>query len=170
MIRDAQAADMQAIMDIYNEEILTATTVYAYQKQTLDQRMEWFENKLAAGFPVIVDVTDGVLRGFASYGPFRAFPAYKYTVEHLVYVAKPYRQLQLGTLLITELLKLATRQGMAMMVGAIDSANVPSIKAHEKLGFAYAGTIHRAGYKFGKWLDLNFYEYTLNGPDMPVED
>lgn len=169
MIRDAVPEDMPAILEIYNNEIMNATTVYAYEPQTLEQRMQWFEKKKSAGFPIIVDESKGELRGFAAYGPFRDFPAYKYTVEHLVYIAKPYRQLQLGTLLITELLKLASRQGMSVMVGAIDSENIPSIKIHEKLGFTYAGKIHKAGYKFGKWLDLCFYEYMLSGPEMPIE-
>ena len=46
----------------------------------------------------------------------------------------------------------------------IDGENIGSIKAHEKLGFEYAGTIKNAGYKFEQWLDLVFYQLHLTGP------
>lgn len=55
------------------------------------------------------------------------------------------------------------------MVAGIDSSNAGSILLHETLGFVYSGTIRKAGYKFGKWLDLIFYQYELQGPETPTE-
>ena len=46
----------------------------------------------------------GVLLGFASYGTFRAWPAYKYSVEHTVYVHKDHRGKGLGLLLMIDYL------------------------------------------------------------------
>lgn len=55
------------------------------------------------------------------------------------------------------------------MVGGIDASNRASVALHEKLGFFHAGTIRHAGYKFGRWLDLAFYQLLLEGPARPVE-
>ena len=39
---------------------------------------------------------------------------------------------------------------------------------HERFGFTFAGKIVKAGYKFGRWLDLVFYQKLLDGPKQPV--
>lgn len=41
---------------------------------------------------------------------------------------------------------------------------------HEKIGFKYSGIVTKAGFKFGKWLDLVFYQLNLTGPKMPSEE
>lgn len=64
----------------------------------------------------------------------------------------------------------ANAKGIKTMVGCIDKENSASIKIHEKFGFSYSGTIRNAGYKFGKWLDLVFYQLDLDGPKNPQEN
>jgi L-amino acid N-acyltransferase YncA len=56
-----------------------------------------------------------------------------------------------------------------VLVGGIDIANTTSVAMHQRLGFTHAGTIRQAAYKFGRWLDLGFYELILETPAMPVE-
>jgi phosphinothricin acetyltransferase len=130
----------------------------------------WFKAKQANRFPVIgmVDEHDHLL-GFASYGSFRAWPAYKYSVEHSVYVHKDHRGRGLGRLLMERLIGAARQQQMHVMVGGIDIANRASISMHEKLGFVHSGTIRQAGFKFGRWLDLGFYQLVLDTPEQPVD-
>ena len=107
--------------------------------------------------------------GFGSYGTFRAWPGYKYTVEHSVYVASKYRGRGLGKLLLQEVIASAREQNCHVLVGAIDSQNLISIKLHERLGFQHAGTIREAGFKFGRWLDLMLYQLILDTPLHPVD-
>ncbi len=38
------------------------------------------------------------------------------------------------------------------------------------LYFTFSGKITKSGYKFGKWLDLVFYQLNLKGTKNPVED
>lgn len=64
---------------------------------------------------------------------------------------------------------MATEQQYHVMVGGIDSSNTASIALHEKLGFEPAGVIRHAGFKFGRWLDLAFYQRLLDGPENPVD-
>ncbi|HZG75957.1 MAG TPA: GNAT family N-acetyltransferase [Paenibacillus sp.] len=167
MIRKAEARDVQAILDIYNDAILHTTAVYDYDPHTLEQRMGWYEQKRKDGYPVFVYEVDGRVAGFASYGPFRAWAAYRYTIEHSIYVRRDVRKQGIGLALLQRLIDDANERSYAVMVGGIDASNENSIRLHEKVGFRHAGTIRRAGYKFDRWLDLAFYQLDLNGPALP---
>ncbi|WP_243360501.1 GNAT family N-acetyltransferase [Fundidesulfovibrio terrae] len=170
MIRQAREGDLIDILDIYNDAILNTTAVYSYKAQTLEDRTAWLCNKIDDGYPVFV-YDDGVeVFGFSTYGPFRAWPAYKYTIEHSVYVAPQARGKGVGISLMRALIADAVGRGYATMVAGIDSENTISIRMHEKLGFKFSGTITKAGYKFGRWLDLAFYQLDLGGPEEPSED
>ncbi|HEY6642420.1 N-acetyltransferase family protein [Povalibacter sp.] len=158
------------ILDILNDAIVHSTALYDYRPRTSDNMTGWFNAKTAGRFPVI-GATDerGALLGFASYGTFRAWPAYKYSVEHSIYIHRDHRGRGLGVALMQQLIEAATRQEYHVMVGGIDVANAASIALHEKLGFTHAGTIRQAGFKFGRWLDLAFYQRILQTPVTPVD-
>ena len=159
-----------AILAIFNEAILHSTALYDYRPRTAESMVGWFQARQAGGFPVIgVESAAGELMGFASYGTFRAFPAYKYSVEHSVYVQKNHRGKGVGLALLEKLIEAARAQDLHVMIGAIDAANDTSIALHRKLGFAHAGTIRQAGFKFGRWLDLAYYQLILATPIMPVD-
>lgn len=66
-------------------------------------------------------------------------------------------------------LKRAQQQNRHGLAGAIDADNSASITLHEHLGFSYAGTIREAGFKFGRWLDLAFYQLRLDTPADPQD-
>lgn len=163
-------AHADAILEIFNDAIITSTALYDYQRRSPESMVAWFKAKEAGGFPVIGAVAeDGRLLGFASYGPFRAWPAYKYTIEHSVYVHQDHRGRGIGLALMRRLIAAATAQQYHVMVGGIDLANAGSIALHEQLGFVHAGTIRQAGFKFGRWLDLAFYQLLLDSPAHPVD-
>ncbi|KIL37876.1 phosphinothricin acetyltransferase [Gordoniibacillus kamchatkensis] len=168
-LRLAQETDLPDILDIYNDAIVNTTAVYHYEPQTLDNRRQWYLDKRQSGHPVVVLEDRGNVVGFAAYGPFRAWPAYKYTAEHSVYVHRGFRGRGAGKLLLQEIIRLAERQGVATLVAGIDAANEASIELHRKLGFTHSGTIRRAGFKFGRWLDLAFYQLDLPGPEQPTD-
>jgi L-amino acid N-acyltransferase len=157
-----------AILDILNHAILHSTALYEYEPRTLRDMAVWFKAKQDGGYPVIGAVDEqGELTGFASYGEFRARPAYKYSIEHSVYVHADRRGRGVGLALMRELIARATAQQYHVMVGGIDHDNRGSVAFHEKLGFVHAGTLRQVGFKFGRWLDLDFYQLTLSTPDAP---
>jgi phosphinothricin acetyltransferase len=159
-----------AILAIFNDAILTSTALYDYKARTSQNMASWFEAKRAGGFPVIgVEDSDGTLMGFGSYGTFRAFPAYKYTVEHSVYVHRDHRGKGLGRILMQALIDAARRNDLHAMIGGIDAANAGSIALHERLGFKHVGTLPQVGFKFGRWLDLAFYQLLLDTPSQPID-
>lgn len=160
-----------AILDIFNDAIVNSTALYDYQPRTAQNMLSWFEAKRAGGFPVIgIEDAQGQLLGFCSWGSFRAYPAYKYTVEHSVYVHPQHRGRGLGRQLMDLLIEEARRRGdIHVIVGAIDAANAGSIALHKNLGFEHVGQMPQVGFKFGRWLDLAFYQLTLQTPQNPID-
>ena len=133
--------------------------------------MSWFETKQRGDFQIIGVVNDdGALMGFGSYGVFRTNRAYKYTIEHSLYVSQQFRGQGVGRMLLRELIAAAQRQDYHVMVGVIDSQNGASISLHRSYGFEHAGTVRQAGYKFGRWLDVEFHQLILSNPQHPVEE
>lgn len=171
-LRPCVAADhAPAILAIFNDAIAHSTALYEYQPRTLETMAHWFATKQAGGYPVIgaFDAA-GQLLGFASWGPFRAYPAFKYTVEHSVYVHQDHRGRGIGRQLLTELIRQAeARDEVHALIAAIDMQNPGSIALHESLGFQHAGTLPQVGFKFGRWLDLGFWQRTLPTPHQPVD-
>jgi phosphinothricin acetyltransferase len=159
-----------AIRAIFNDAILKTTALYEYQPRSEATILAWWQAKQQAGYPVLgVEHADGSLAGFASWGPFRVFPAFKYTVEHSVYVAAESRGVGIGRRLLEAVVAEAVRQDVHLLVGAIDATNAASIALHRSLGFEHSGTIREAGFKFGRWLDLDLWQRTLTTPDRPVD-
>lgn len=159
-----------AILDIFNDAILNTTALYEYKPRTMETMKTWFATKEANRFPVIGAVNESdELMGFASWGTFRAFPANKYTVEHSVYVHKDHRGRGLSLELMNAIVARAREAQLHTLIGGIDAANEVSIALHTKLGFAHAGTIKHAAFKFGRWLDLAFYQLILDTPANPVD-
>lgn len=163
-------AHAKVILDILNEAIIHSTALYDYEPRSLESMAAWFEARQSAGYPIIgAESEDGEFLGFACYGRFRARPAYKYTVEHSVYVQSRHRGEGVGTALMRRLIEIAGRQHYHVMVGGIDTASKASIALHEKLGFSRSGIIREAGFKFGRWLDVVFYQLILDTPEKPVD-
>ena len=159
----------KTILNIFNEAIATSTALYDYEPRTMATIQKWFENKERHHYPVIgIENSNGVLMGFATYGAFRSWAAYKYTVEHSVYVDVEFRGKGVGKTLLTELVRLAKQQDYHAIVGGIDAENAVSIRLHQSLGFIYCGTIKQVGFKFNRWLDLKFYQLILLTPNNPT--
>jgi phosphinothricin acetyltransferase len=160
----------KAILAIFNEAIAHSTALYDYQLRGDADMEAWFDGKERRNYPVIcAEDESGELMGFASYGQFRERPAYKYTVEHSVYVDARFRGRGVGRLLLEAIIEAAERQDYHVLVGGIDASNAISIRLHERLGFTACGIVRQAGFKFGRWLDLAFYQRILKTPAAPVD-
>ncbi|WP_241664137.1 GNAT family N-acetyltransferase [Oecophyllibacter saccharovorans] len=175
-LRPARPEDLPAILAIYNSAIRDTTAVYTEVPTTLTERAAWLKAKEAAGWPVIVATLrntgsehDRRVAGFGTYGPFRAWPGYRFSVEHSLYVSQAHRGHGVGSLLLQTLTDHATREKRHVMIAGIDAANSASIRLHEKHGFLKAGLMEQVGCKFGRWLDLQWMQKRLNTSLSPAE-
>ena len=160
-IRAYKTEDTQAILDIINYNILHSTALYDYNIRNYEQQKAILEDKINKGFPVIVAELNRELVGFGMYSEFRFREAYKFTVEHSVYVSENHIGKGIGKLLLSELIQLAKAQGLHTMIGVIDSENKGSVAFHEQFGFKTVGIIKESGYKFERWLDSVFVQLLL---------
>ena len=160
-IRPYQTKDTQAILDIINHNILHSTALYDYAVRSYEQQKNLLEDKISKNFPVIVAELDGQVAGFGMYGEFRFREAYKFTVEHSVYVNQNFHGKGIGKALLQELIGLAKKQKLHTMIAVIDAENQGSVAFHEQFGFKTVGIIKESGYKFNRWLDSVFMQLLL---------
>lgn len=160
-IRDAEAADLSAMLAIYNDAVVNTTAVYDYEPRTMEGEERWFAAKREQNLPVLVAMDGGAVVGFASYGQFRPWPGFHKTVENSLYVAPDRRGRGIGKQLLAPLIERARGAGLHAMIAGIDATNAVSLHLHEAFGFRTVGHLHEVGWKFDRWLDLVFMEKTL---------
>lgn len=151
-IRPYQNSDAETIVAILNYYIANSTALYDYELRTLEQQQAIFKEKLAKGFPVILATIAERVVGFGYYSEFRFREAYKFTVEHSVYVMPNEHGKGIGKVLLQNLIDLAKRQKLHTMIAVIDSENQSSVAFHEQFGFTTVGFIKESGFKFDRWL------------------
>lgn len=160
-IRPYSDADVSAILAIVNHNILHSTSLYDYEPRTLEKQKALLEEKVSKNFPVIVAELNGEIAGFGMYGEFRFREAYKFTVEHSVYVSEKFNGKGIGGKLLETLIDIAQKNNLHTMIGVIDAENINSIRFHEKYGFKTVGIIKESGFKFERWLDSVFVQRFL---------
>ncbi|HEX4138998.1 MAG TPA: GNAT family N-acetyltransferase [Candidatus Methylacidiphilales bacterium] len=153
---------LPAIRDILNDAILHTTALYEDEPRTPEQVAAWFAHKQKENLPLLgIESAAGTLAGFATYGPFRPHYGYRFAVEHSVYVAEAHRGQGIGHALLRALIDTARARQLHVMIGVIDAANAASIRFHRAHGFEPCGTLRQAGYKFNRWLDVEFLQLIL---------
>ncbi|MBV9962305.1 MAG: N-acetyltransferase [Parafilimonas sp.] len=160
-IRNATENDLQQVLEIYNDAIINTTSVFQYDPHTIEMRKDWFAQKQKDSFPVFVAEENNMIVGFSTFGPFRNWQGYKYSVEHSIYVKDGQRNKGIGKLLMQPLIDAARQMGLHTIIAGIDADNKISIQFHKQFGFEKVGYIKQAGWKFERWLDLVFMQLML---------
>jgi phosphinothricin acetyltransferase len=153
-IRPVRPVDIAAITRIYADAVQHGTASFELDPPDTDEMARRLEALIAGGFPYLVAETESEIRGYAYAGPYRARPAYRFTVEDSVYIAPNAQRRGLGRLLLDRLIAESEARGYRQMIAVIgDSAQHGSIALHATLGFRMVGTFQAVGWKFGRWLD-----------------
>jgi L-amino acid N-acyltransferase YncA len=118
---------------------------------------------------VYVAETEGAISGFSSFGHFRVWPCYRYTVEVSVYVAESFRGKGISKLLLGALIKRAEEMNFHAIIAGISADNEVSISLHHSFRFREVAHFKEVGYKFGRWLDLKFLELLLENKPEPTQ-
>ena len=161
MVRAAVEGDLPAILAIYNDAVLTTTAIWNDSLVDLDNRRQWLEGRRRQRYPVLVATLGDAIVGYASFGDFRAFDGYRFTVENSVYVAEKARRQGAASALLAALIEEARALGKHVMVAGIAGDNDISIRLHAKYGFVETARMLEVGFKFGRWLDLVFMQLKL---------
>jgi len=167
-IRDAAERDLQAILDIYNDVIINTTAVYSEKPHTLQMRSDWYHDRVNNSFPVFVAEANGQVAGFSSFGHFRVWPCYRYTIEVSVYVERSFRGKGISKKLLAALIDRARQMNIHAIIAGISADNEISVKLHQSFGFTEVAHFKEVGYKFNRWLDLKFFELIIENSPGPI--
>lgn len=158
MIREAREEDFEGIARICNHYIEKTAIHFGEAPVSADElRADW---RGKPEHPWWVCEEDGVL-GYAKSSPWRTRTAYRFTAETGIYFSSEVIGRGLGRQLYTRLIDDLKTRGYRTVVAGIALPNDPSIKLHRTLGFVDVGVIREAGFKFGKWHDVAFFQRKL---------
>jgi phosphinothricin acetyltransferase len=161
IVRRAGREDCPAILEIYNEAVLSTTASYDLEPRSLNHRLAWFDDHQKNDYPVFVAEAGGAVIGWSSLSRFHDRYGYRFTVENSVYVAAPQRGRGVGALLLDPLIDTARARQFHVIVAGIDAANEASIRLHARFGFEKVGHLKQVGHKFDRWLDVIYMQLTL---------
>jgi L-amino acid N-acyltransferase YncA len=164
-IRDATREDLPALLEIYNQAVLTSPATFDLEAQTLSQRRKWFSEH-GGSLPLVVAETRGRVIGYASLSKFRSRPGYSKSVEDSIYVHAEFRGAGVGKALLEEIVARAAKLGYHTVIAGIVPPNEASVRLHEGLGFAKVGHFREVGFKFSSWQDVTFYQLFLSTPEL----
>lgn len=160
VIRDARAEDAGALLDIYRPFVTDTTVSFELLAPTVEE----FEARIAAAqtqWAWLVAEVDGKAAGYAYASAFRTRAAYRFTTEVSAYVDSAHRGRGVARALYVRLFEVLSEKGYCNAYAGITLPNDPSVSFHRALGFTTVGVFHRAGWKFGAWRDVSWWERTL---------
>jgi L-amino acid N-acyltransferase YncA len=172
-IRPAQPRDLAAITRIYAHSVAHGTASFELDPPDEAEMARRQEALITGGYPFLVAeeadlAPERQVLGYAYAGPYRARPAYRFTVEDSIYIAPEAQRRGVGRALLDRLITECEARGFRQMIAVIgDSAQSPSIALHEAAGFRLVGTFEAVGFKFGRWLDSVLMQRPL-GPGATI--
>lgn len=174
-IEMARAGDLARMASLANRAAETGTANFATVPEPAAQwQRDWAAT--CETHPWLVARARGVVVGFAKASPHRARGAYRWMVEMSVYIDEDWQGRGIGTALYRVIIPLLREQGYVTLLAGIVTGQAPSERLHERAGFVYCGAFHQAGWKFGSWHDVGYWEQQLRpasiapGPIRPVSD
>lgn len=153
-IRDATAADLPDVREIYNYYVLNSVVTLDEDQMTLKEWKQKFAYLEKLKMPFIVAVSPGQqVLGYALVSPWKQKRAYRYTVENSIYLRAASTGKGLGKALMQELIGRSKTAGLKEIIAVIaDGGAETSIKLHKDFGFKEIGRMGKVGFKFGRWL------------------
>jgi L-amino acid N-acyltransferase YncA len=160
MIRPCTAADAASICDIYNHYV--ADTVVTFEESPVDEaEMSRRIAQVTSSLPWLVCETAAGISGYAYASPWKSRAAYRHSVESSIYLAPHATGRGLGSALYSELIADLRRRGMHCVIGGAALPNPASVALHDKLGFTKVAEFRQVGFKFGRWIDVGYWELLL---------
>ncbi len=160
-IRNAVKHDLGAIVGIYNYAVINTTATFDTRPKTIKSQEKWFY-KHSEKYPIIVAEDDRGVVGWASLSRWSDRCAYDNTAEISVYVDKDNQNIGIGNQLMTEIIKIARKNKLHVIIARIAGENEISIRLHKKYGFTYVGSLKEVGFKFNRYVDVHLMQLILD--------
>jgi phosphinothricin acetyltransferase len=161
-IRPANAADAERICAIYNHYIAATTISFEEQPVTAADMAQRIADVGAAELPWLVMLDGDRLIGYAYATKWRVRAAYRFAVETSVYFDPQHAGKGAGTVLYEALLAGLRQRKLHLAIGGIAQPNEASVRLHERLGFQKVAHFSEVGLKFGRWVDVGYWQLKLN--------
>lgn len=158
MIRLAHPSDAEAIVGIYNHYVANTTVTFEEQAVSVEEMSARIEDIQSAGLPWLVLEDSGQLLGYAYASKWKARSAYRYSVEISVYLKQGIQARGLGSRLYEALFAALVERDIHAAMGGIVLPNDASVRLHEKFGMKQVARFEQVGYKFGRWLDVGYWQ------------
>ncbi|MDT0266515.1 GNAT family N-acetyltransferase [Streptomyces sp. DSM 44915] len=169
-VRAARPADLAAVAGIHAHYVRHTVVTFAEKPRTEAEWEQLLAEVTGSGLPFLVAELAGAVVGFAYAAPWRAKPAYRFTVEDSVFLAPEATGRGLGTALLGTLVAEAGRAGRRQMIAVVaDTGEGASAALHRRLGFAEVGRLTDVGHKHGRWIDTLLLQRALPAPDPDPE-
>ncbi len=162
MIRYVSDADIGDIVSIYNYYVINSVATFEEVEIDASEISDRIKAIRDAGLPWLVASEDGVVIGYAYAGPWNRRSAYRHTAEVTIYLSDQAVGKGVGSELYAALFSELKRKGIHLAVAAITLPNAASVAIHEKFGMRKVGQLSEVGKKFGRWLDVGFWELRLD--------
>lgn len=161
VIRAAVAGDSSAIAEIYNHYVAQTVITFEEEAVSAPEMVRRIEDAGSASLPWLVAEREGKVVGYAYATPWRARSAYRFSVEVTVYVDPDCPRMGIGRRLYDELLPKLKARGAHAAFGVIALPNDASVALHERFGFAKVAHLKEVGWKFGRWIDVGYWQRLL---------
>lgn len=161
-LRNASPADGAALAAIYNHYIATTTISFEETPVGADDMAARIADVQAAGLPWLVAVDGDQVLGYAYASKWRVRHAYRFSVESSVYLDQHQARRGIGAALYRELLARLQDAGCHLVIGGIAQPNEASVALHERLGFEKVAHFREVGFKFGRWIDVGYWQLALD--------
>ena len=159
LIRAAEKADVSAMLQIYNRVVERSPAVLDIHPKSMVDWEEWFSRHNVGNHPILVAVIDGAVAGYVSLSKYREKEGYASTVELSIYVGEEHRRRGVASALMSEMISLARQdERIHSIISVITEVNDASRGLHKKFGFEHCGRVRQAGEKFGRYLDIDYYQ------------
>ena len=153
-------SDAPRICEIYNHFIRNTVVTFEEVPVGDDDILERIRN-VTSKLPWLVCEEQGNVAGYAYATAWHARSAYRHSVESTIYLAPDCCGRGIGTRLYSALLEELKVRSIHCVIGGVALPNPASIALHEKLGFSKVGHLTEVGRKFGRWIDVGYWELIL---------
>ncbi|MFT3897576.1 MAG: GNAT family N-acetyltransferase [Thermomonas sp.] len=160
-IRDATHEDAAAIAAIYNVHVRGGIATFELEEVVAAEMARRVVDAQSRGLPWLVADAAGAVLGYACAGPWKPRAAYARTVETSIYLDEPSRGQGLGKRLYAALIERLRAAGMHVAIAGASLPNPASAALHEALGFDFVGRFRETGFKFGRWIDVGYWQLRL---------